>query len=494
MAFMTGADGIRREVSDAEYRKEIDKITGGSSWGSDRVRQRAQDFEALRGGISPDVDLGLRARSAITDPTTADLAKVEERRADVRATNERAQKFKEFQDEQRNIQAQQESEARVNAEWQKFTDGSYATSTERNNAFQAVVDAEYADAQLKGSRESRNEVELRIKTGDVRGQWSFGDVTTGGPGGDPPGGDPQGVPNPTVIREIGEAVASGDMSKKQAKDALALLGFDESQQDATITAALGRDGLPSKEPDPGLLDRLKGALSDFFPGEGILDRDDTNWWWDDEDSLTGDPDVDLSGIQIPQTQAQREEARFQTKQGPQEIYANYLNRALPEGASNLYRSFLEGREGQLTDLFGQRRALGLAGPVPTYGDVQGAPGGQTFAGYLRGLGPHQSTYGQRSDLFNRTAGLWEPEPEGEFSPSELEYRDTLEGNPMTQYNLVSSREMMGVPKVLRAAAQRRIFQDYSKWRQAVSDAGTGGTQRQPDQFVTQYANMPNRWQ
>jgi hypothetical protein len=395
--------------------------------------------------------------------------------------------------EDERIYDQGQDKADLNRAWNKFNNTTWSTQSEKNAAW-----ATYVNEVRAVTGEEYNIASARLNVPGSQGYYKLQEGLRAGTPTDPgPGGDPQGAPDPTVIRAIGEAVASGDMSKKQAKDALALLGFDESQQDATITAALGIDGLPSKEPDPGLLGRLKDTLSDFLPGKGILDPDDSwipEWWGDDEDSLTGDPELDLSGIQIPQTQAQREEARFQTKQGPEEIYANYLNRALPEGASNLYRSFLEGRENQLVDLFGQRRALGLAGPVPTIGDVQGAPGGQTFAGYLRGLGPHQSIYGQRSDLFNRTAGLWNPELGREFSPSELEYRDTLERNPMTQYNLVSSREMMGVPKVLRAAAQRRIFQDYSKWRQAVSDAGTAGTQHQPEQFVTQYANLPNRWQ
>jgi hypothetical protein len=430
-----------------------------------------------------------------SSPTVSQMQARETRFQDEATDRARRTESQRIYDQEQAEQAQnqkiQASEAKVTAAWQTFTNGSYANSTEKNNAFQAVVAAEYADAQLQGSRETRNDVERRLKIGDVRGRWSFGDVTTGGPGPGPgPGGDPQGVPDPRVVREIGEAVAAGTMNRKQAEDALGMLGFDESQQNSIITAALGRDGTPGGDPDPGMWDRVKGVLSNVFPGEGLLDRDDTNWWWDDEDSLTGDPDVDLSGIQVPYTQAEREETRFQTKKGPEEIYANYLDRALPEGASNLYRRFLEGREGQLTDLFGQRRALGLAGPVPT----QGTPGGQTFAGYLQGLGPHQSIYGQRSDLFNRTAGLWGPggdRPLEELSVSEREYRDTLERDPMAQYNLVSSREMMGVPKVLQDAAQRRIFQDYSKWRQAASAAGTAGNQ---PQFVTQYSNLPNRWQ
>jgi hypothetical protein len=392
------------------------------------------------------------------------------RMAEARAEHER--RYDQSQAEQARNQDIQDSEAKVTAAWDTFLARKYPDDTTRAAAFQTVVDAEFADARLKGTGENRNEVEGRIKLG---GRFeAHVDAGFGGGGG---GSGQEGASiDEEAVTEITAAVQAGTMDEADARKELTALGVSLANQNMLITAAQGVGGTPGSN----WLTDTAGNIADWVAN--LFDKDDP-----DLDVAQG-LDVDMGATPTFFPELEAEEALARQQQGERAIYTDYLNRAIPEGASNIYRQYVEGRGQPLRDLFNQRRNLGLTGPVPE----EGQPGGQTFAGYLSGLEPHRSTYGQRADLMGQTAGLWNRDEPFDLTTdlgmAQQRYKRELEQNPFQQYTLVRDLARIGVPQAMKAASDKQIWEDYSKWFTATGGTGSAGN---VPQYISQYWNQRN---
>jgi hypothetical protein len=458
----------------ATFAEEIERLERGTP----ADRQKAADMSAERGrvqravrGYTPtDTASYIDPEQGVMRPGT--IQERETRFQDEATDRARRAEYQRIYDQEQAEQAQnqkiQVSEAEVERAWNTFSGGRYPDDDARDRAFQPVIRAEYAASQLRGGRETLLQVEERIK----RSPQFTEELERGfrGPG---PGGDPQGTPDEEAVTEIIIAVQAGDMNEDDARRELTALGVSLANQNRLITHALGDQG-------GNWLTDAAGNIANWVTG--LFDKDDSDR--DVAQGLGGD----MGNMPPGFSELDAEEALARQQQGERAIYTDYLNRAIPEGASNIYRQYVEGRGQPLRDLFNQRRDLGLGGIVPE----EGQPGGETFAGYLSGLEPHRSTYAQRADLMSQTAGLWNRDEPFDLTTQlglqQQRYKRELEQNPFQQYTLVKDLARIGVPQAMKAASDKQVWEDYSKWFTATGGTGSAGN---VPQYLPQYWNQRN---